>query len=296
VSVEAFAKINLGLVLVGKRVDGYHDIETVFQSVSLADTVVLEPMDGRDTVKLKVDSPSIPDGAKNLAWMAAEAVCTAFGCPRVAIDLTKRIPVSAGLGGGSADAAAVLVGMDALFGLDATKQELAELAVGLGSDVSFMLSGGTALGTGRGDRLERLPALGGVWFVLVTPRFAVSASEAYGMARIGLTERGNFVRVNCLAVREGDIPMLAKGLRNDLEAGVVSAHPEIARAREALIEEGALAVVMSGSGPTVVGMVESETAGKDVASRLEGRGHDIHVVAPIGVGQRVTRIEDTAGG
>ena len=155
-----------------------------------------------------------------------------------------------------------------------------------------MLSGGTALGTGRGESLERLPALSAVWFVLATPRFGVSAADAYRMARIGLTEALSFTRVNCLAVREGDIPTLAKGLRNDLEAGVVSACPEGARVKEAMLSHGALAAVMSGSGPTVVGLVEDEAAGQSIASRLSGRGWDIHVVAPIDAGQSVTMIED----
>jgi len=292
VSVEAFAKINLGLSVTASRPDGYHDIETLFQSVSLADTLALRPLEGSSGVSLRVQGFSVPDGADNLAWRAAEATRAAFGCPGVSIDLTKRIPVAAGLGGGSADAAAVLVGMDALFAIGAPRGRLLDVAIALGSDVPFMLSGGTALGTGRGEGLERLPALSGIWFVLVTPRFGVSAGDAYRMARIGLTEAHSFIRVNCLAVREGDIPMLAKGLRNDLEPGVVSVYPEVARVKEALLAEGALAAVMSGSGPTVVGLVKDEPSGQSMLTRLAGRGWDIHVVAPMDVGQRVTPIEN----
>ncbi|MFH1690085.1 MAG: 4-(cytidine 5'-diphospho)-2-C-methyl-D-erythritol kinase [Candidatus Eisenbacteria bacterium] len=292
VSVEAFAKINLGLAVTGVRPDGYHDIETVYQSVSLCDTVVLGPLEGPHRVSLTVHGSSLPDGPDNLAWRAAEAARATFGCGGVSIELTKRIPVAAGLGGGSADAAAVLVGMDALFDLRAPADALLDLAASIGSDVPFMLSGGTALGTGRGEKLERLPALVGVWFVLAAPRFGVSAGEAYGIPRIGLTEAASFTRVNCLAVREGDIPTLAKGLRNDLEAGVASAYPEVARVKEALLEQGALAAVMSGSGPTVVGLVPDEATGKDMASRLARCDVDIHVVAPIDVGQSVTRVDD----
>lgn len=292
VSVEAFAKINLGLAVVGARGDGYHDIETVFQSVSLADTVVLRPHSGPGPVALSVTGSAVSDGPDNLAWRAAEAMRGEFECGGVSIELTKRIPVAAGLGGGSADAAGVLVGMDRLFELGASDSSLEQLGASLGSDVPFMLSGGTALGTGRGERLERLPALSGVWFVLVTPRFGVSAGEAYGIPRIGLTEPASFIRVNCLAVRERDIQRLAKGLRNDLEAGVVSAYPEIARIKELLLDEGALAAMMSGSGPTVVGLVRDEAAGKDIASRLAGRDVDIHVVAPIEAGQSVSLISD----
>lgn len=292
VSVEAFAKINLGLAVTGRRADGFHDIETLFQSVSLSDTVVLGRSSGPEPVSLRVVGAELEAGPENLAWRAALKARSAFGCPGVSIELRKRIPIAAGLGGGSADAAAVLVGVNDLFGLGAPAATLADLGATIGSDVPFMLSGGTAFGSGRGDRLERLPALTGVWFVLVTPHFGVSAGEAYGIPRIGLTERASFIRVNCSAVREGDIPTLAKGLRNDLEAGVASVYPEVARVREALLEAGALGVVMSGSGPTVVGLVADETTGKDIASRLERRDVDIHVVAPIDFGQRVTRISD----
>ncbi len=289
VSVEAFAKINLGLAVTAARADGYHDIETLFQSVSLSDTLALAPLPRPLRVSLSVHGLSVPGGPENLAWRAAEAALAEFGCPGVSIDLTKRIPVAAGLGGGSADAAAVLVGVDALFDIGAPRDRLLGVAATLGSDVPFMLSGGTALGTGRGENLERLPALSGVWFVLATPRFGVSAGDAYRMARIGLTEPVSFIRVNCLAVREGDIPTLAKGLRNDLEAGVVSACPEVARVKDALLEQGALAAVMCGSGPTVLALVKDEQAGESISTRLAGRGWDIHVVAPIDVGQRVTR-------
>ncbi|MCK4512386.1 4-(cytidine 5'-diphospho)-2-C-methyl-D-erythritol kinase [bacterium] len=292
VSVEAFAKINLGLAVTGARADGYHDIETVFQSVSLSDTLALRPLGSSSGVSLSVHGLSVPDGPDNLAWRAAEAALAEFGCPGVSIDLTKRIPVAAGLGGGSADAAAVLVGVNALFAIGAPRETLLGVAAGLGSDVPFMLSGGTALGTGRGENLEPLPALSGVWFVLATPRFGVSAGDAYRMARIGLTEPLSFIRVNCLAVREGDILTLAKGLRNDLEAGVVSAYPEVGRVKEALLAQGALAAVMSGSGPTVIGLVKDEPAGQSMLTRLAGRGWDIHVVAPIDVGQRVTASEN----
>ncbi len=295
VRVEAFAKINLGLAVTAVRPDGYHDIETLFQSVSLSDTLALAPLKGPGRVSLEVRGIRVPSGADNLAWRAAEAVLGEFGCPGVSIDLTKRIPVAAGLGGGSADAAAILVGMDALFDIRAPRDTLVGLAGGLGSDVPFMLSGGTALGTGRGEDLERLPTLGGVWFVLATPRFGVSAGDAYRTARIGLTGPVSFIRVNCSAVRERDIPTLAKGLRNDLEAGVAFACPEVARVKEALLEQGAVAAVMSGSGPTVVGLVEDEPSGQSIASRLAGRGWEIHVVAPIDVGQSVTPIEDEPG-
>jgi 4-diphosphocytidyl-2-C-methyl-D-erythritol kinase len=157
-----------------------------------------------------------------------------------------------------------------------------------------MLTGGTAHGTGRGERLVALPALSGLWFVLATPDFGVSAAEAYETARIGLTGPRSFIRVNCSAIREGDVSALLAGLRNDLEAGVVSARPEVAVVKHALQDAGALAAVMSGSGPTVIGAVETEDKGRSIASRLAGRDWDINVVAPTGTGLRITGSETEA--
>ena len=148
----------------------------------------------------------------------------------------------------------------------------------------FMLEGGTVMATGRGEKMERLPALGGLALVLATPPFAVSAADAYRRVRIGLTDAVSFIRVNCSAIREGDIPSLLAGLRNDLEAGVVSACPEVAAAKSALLEGGARAAVMSGSGPTVFGVADSVAEGERIASRLTGRGWSIHVVEPIDCG------------
>ncbi len=285
VRVEAHAKINLGLAVMARRRDGYHDIDTVFQTVSLADGVTLES--GGGAVSLDVSGIPVPGGAENLACRAAVAVREQRGCPGVRIRLEKRIPVGAGLGGGSADAAAVLVGMNELFKLGLSGADLEKLALSLGSDVPFLIGGGTAHGRGRGEKLEKLPALRGVCFVLVTPGFEVSAGDAYRWARIGLTQRGEFTKLRCSAIQEGNVRGLVQALRNDLEAGVVCVYPEVATVREALLETDVLGAVMSGSGPTVVGIADSEEVAEVVASRLSGRGWTIHVAEPIDAGCRI---------
>jgi 4-diphosphocytidyl-2-C-methyl-D-erythritol kinase len=179
--------------------------------------------------------------------------------------------------------------MNELYSIGADAGELKELGLKIGSDVPFMLTGGTAYGQGRGEILEKLPALRGVTMVLVTPPFGVSAASAYASTRIGLTGKDRFIRVNCSAIREGDVDRLAGGLRNDLETGVVSACPEIAEIRTALLREGAVCAVMSGSGPTVIGLARSRDRGERIAARLAGRGWTINVVAPIDVGLRLSR-------
>lgn len=288
VVVEVYAKINLGLAVVGRRGDGYHDIDTLFQTVSLADTLAIEsgPADG---ISLGVEGARVPEGPSNLAWAAAAAVLERTGCPGVSIALKKRIPVAAGLGGGSADAAAVLVGMNELFGLKLGLSDLREIGLKIGSDVPFLVRGGTARGRGRGEKIDQLPPLRGAWFVLVTPETAVTAGAAYASARIGLTESQEFIRLNRSAIQDGDVPGLAKRVRNDLEAGVVLSCPDVATIERLLVDLGALGAVMSGSGPTVVGIADSEELASRVASRLSGRDWRIHVVEPIDAGCRITR-------
>ena len=290
VRVEAHAKVNLGLEVLGRRADGYHDIDTIFQTISLSDTLTVSPtLAGTEEPSLEVEGHPVPLDASNLAVLAARAVMERTGCPAPALALTKRIPVGAGLGGGSADAAAVLVGMNELYGLALEVEVLAELALGIGSDVPFLLSGGTARGGGRGELLERLPAVSGLCFVLVTPDFEVRAAEAYLRARIGLTRQGSFTKLNCSAIQNGDFRALVRGLGNDLEAGVVSSYPEVGRVKARLIELGVLAAVMSGSGPTVLGVTTREEEASGIASRLEGRGWQVHVAEPIETGCTIVR-------
>jgi len=288
VVLRVHAKINLGLAVVRRRPDGYHDIDTLFQTVSLADTVTVEPAPGRE-ISLAVEGDGVPSGPSNLAWAAASAVIERTGSPAVAISLTKRIPVAAGLGGGSADAAGVMVGMNELFGLGLSLSDLRGIGLAVGSDVPFLVGGGTARGRGRGEDVEQLPALRGAWFVLVTPAVEVSAASAYRAARIGLTQSAELIRLNRSAIQDGDVPGLARRLRNDLEAGVVLSCPDVATIKARLRDLGVIGAVMSGSGPTVVGVADSEEAATAAASRLTGRDWRVYVVEPIDAGCRIVR-------
>jgi 4-diphosphocytidyl-2-C-methyl-D-erythritol kinase len=286
ITLDAHAKVNLGLAVLARRGDGYHEIDSVLQTISLADGVRLDGP--RGTVSLTAEGADIPWDATNLAWRAAEAVIRATSCPAVGISLSKNIPVAAGLGGGSADAAAVLVGMNALWDLGLDEDELLALASSIGSDVPFLVFGGTARARGRGEVLERLRPVTGVWFVLATPQAHVSAADAYVSARIGLTESQNLTKVILSAIQSARTEDLARGLLNDLEAGVVRWCPEVAAAREALEAAGAVGVVMSGSGPTVFGLARSQEEARGIASRLAGRGFDIHVEEPVDTGSLIT--------
>ena len=291
VTIEAHAKVNLGLEVVAKRPDGFHDIDTIFQTVSLSDTVVLDSGTALASVVLTTAGHPVPTDAGNLAVRAADLLRERKGCPAPAIHLTKRTPVGAGLGGGSADAAAVLAGMNELYGLGLALSDLEALALEIGSDVPYLIRGGTSRGRGRGEILDPLPALSGLWFVLVTPPFEVSAAEAYRKTRIRLTGRRGFTRLNCSAIQNGDSEALVRGLRNDLEAGVVLSYPEVGRVRNRLSELGVLVAVMCGSGPTVMGVTTTEEEAARIASELHGREWQVHIAEPIDTGCRIVTKE-----
>ena len=284
--LRAHAKVNLGLRVVARRADGFHDIDTIFQTVSLADAIVMERRaDSR--VTLCARGLVVPAGPENLAVRAAALVVDRTGCPGVSIELDKRIPVAAGLGGGSADAAAVLVGMNHLLNLGVEAAGLREMALELGSDVPFLIEGGTARGRGRGEILDPLRPLDEIAFVLVVPQIAIRASEAYALARIGLTESDAFTRLNCSAIQDGELPGQLADLRNDLEEGQVRSHPEIGRVKRTLLDAGALTAVMSGSGPAVVALVRSEEEAGVVASRVPQCGWVVLAVQPVVVGAQI---------
>jgi 4-diphosphocytidyl-2-C-methyl-D-erythritol kinase len=263
--LSAAAKVNLALEVLSKRADGYHEIATVMQAVDLSDRLTLEDA---DTSALLTRAPGVPSDATNLALRAALALREAAGVDRgVRITLDKRIPVAAGLGGGSADAAAVLVGLNRLWGLRWPGPRLAEVAVTLGMDVPFFLRGGAALATGRGDVLEPLVG-GGLALVLVNPRFESRTAEAYGRVTPDMLTDGRRVKGLVEALQSRRAARVATSLYNGLEAAVAPHHPEIGRMRAALLAAGALGAVMSGSGPTVVGVARSFEHARQLRARL----------------------------
>ncbi|MBK9968206.1 MAG: 4-(cytidine 5'-diphospho)-2-C-methyl-D-erythritol kinase [Holophagales bacterium] len=255
---EAFAKVNRSLVVLGKRPDGYHELDTLFQAVGLTDRLTFEESDG---LTLDVDDPSIPAGAENLVLRAARALAEAAGIrPRAAITLEKRIPSGGGLGGGSADAAVTLLGLSALWKLDLPLDLLARVGGALGSDVPFFLHGGTARGLGRGERIEPLPDLPPQAVVLVMPPFPVSTPAVFRRLEAPAWDgRGGW------ALGAGDAPD-----RNDLEPAAEALFPALRDVREALERAGAARARLSGSGSTVFGLFPDLAAATEGARRLEG--------------------------
>jgi 4-diphosphocytidyl-2-C-methyl-D-erythritol kinase len=260
------AKVNLALDVLGKRSDGYHEIATVMQTVDLFDRLTLE---AAPTISLETDDPALPTDERNLIVRAAVLLREAAGVERGArIRLRKRIPVAAGLGGGSSDAAATLWGLDRLWGLRWPRARLLGLAGELGMDVPFFLTGGPALATGRGERVERLSRAGSHALVLVNPRVPLSTREVYQRVPPGWRAEPSGARgvVEALATRNA--ARVGAALTNHLEAFVAPCFPPVDRMKAALMAAGALGSVMSGSGPTVFGVARSLDHARQIRQRI----------------------------
>lgn len=279
-AVKAFAKINLTLLVRGRRADGYHDLESVMQQLELHDR--LEFVIAEHDISLVTDSAEVPAGSDNLIVQAADLLRRRSGCRWGArIRLIKRIPVAAGLGGGSADAAAALLGLNGLWGLGFPMDALMEMGARLGSDVPFCLLGGTALARGRGEILEELPPAPPMGVVLVKPHFGVSAAAVYRrFDELPASVAGDTASL-LQGLKEGDFEAVAEGLRNDLEPATFSMHPELPELKDRLTAAGA-AALMAGSGPTIFGLVRSPEEAEEVARRLQKPELDVWVTGTPG--------------
>ncbi|MFH1313382.1 MAG: 4-(cytidine 5'-diphospho)-2-C-methyl-D-erythritol kinase [Candidatus Eisenbacteria bacterium] len=249
--VHCNAKVNLYLRILGKRDDGYHDIETVYHSISLHDTLTLKRADSGFSISS--DHPDVPLDMSNLALKAAARVLEGSS-HGVSLTLEKRIPIGAGLGGGSADAAGALVGTDRLFETDCSREELEAMAEELGQDVKFMLRGGCAQGKGRGDELSPLPCLPALSLVLVIPPVTVQTGWAYDSFKTGLTREGTDLTMIASALEKGDVTSLCKLLHNDFESLIFDRFPFLREVKQELLRSGAEGVLMSGSGPVIYGI------------------------------------------
>lgn len=288
--VSAYAKLNLGLKIVGRRSDGYHDILSVFQTIDLCDSLSFEEIAAGHT-EVVCSDPALPVGPENLAYQAVEALREATGFGRgVRVFLTKRIPAEAGLGGGSADAAAVLRVLNNEWGVGMSDGRLGEMAAGIGSDVPFLLRSGTAVASGRGEVLRYVPWPSEVRYVLVHPPFTVSTGWAYQRASerisLALTGRSKYVNfLNSIA----DSPICAHDLfacvENDFEAVVAEAWPVLCDIRRALRETGADVCCLTGSGSVMYGAFFDVAAANRAAASLRQEGHRVFLCRPLIVGR-----------
>lgn len=262
VRLSSYCKVNLCLEILGRRDDGYHELSTIFQTVSLADYLTLQV--GGRRLEIRVPGAGAPAGPDNLAWRAAEAYRHLRGWPDgLRIELHKRVPAGAGLGGGSSNAAAMLNGLGMLDDQPPDRAELLRLAAELGSDVAFFLEGGTALGRGRGERLQPLPTPGNCWLVLTRPELHISTAEAYGLLEAGDFSDGARAEAMAETLRRGTGgEAMAEHVFNGFTRALVARWPQLAALTEALTKAGALAPAISGSGSAAFGLfADAEGAG-----------------------------------
>ena len=283
ITIRAHAKINLDLRVLGRRPDGFHELRTVFQAISLHDTITCVPREGPFAIECA--TAGVPLDRSNLVWRAAEKLWTALrrtGPLRdVVVRLDKRIPLQAGLGGGSADAAATLMALARTWRVPLKPVQLTDVAATLGADVPFFLAGGTALGLGRGDEIYPLADLPRHWIVLLIPGFGVSSGDAYRWydeerepGRAPAPREAQYV--------PGPWPSRAAQMINDLETAIAHHHPEIDQMKAALRRAGALAAAMTGSGSTVFGLFQKRSDALRAVERLSGSGWQVLLTESLG--------------
>lgn len=269
---RAYAKINIGLDVLRRRADGYHEVKMIMQTVDIYDELVLERRK-EPGIELRMDNSELPSGGDNLICRAADLLFREKKITGgVNISLTKRIPIAAGMAGGSADAAAALRGVNELFDLGYSLTELQALGVGLGADIPYCLAGGTMLSEGIGEILTPLPAPPAAHLVIAKPDINVSTAFVYGNLHADRLAWHPDIDGMIAALQKGDLDGITGRLGNVLETVTVKAHPVIEQIKELLRKQGAENALMSGSGPTVFGIFkEKETAARAAEAVERGR-------------------------
>ena len=269
--LKAYGKINLGLDVVRKREDGYHEVRMVMQTVNLYDKITMERTN-EPGIQTETNLPYVPDGEGNLAYRAAKMLAAEFGIEDgIMIRIKKFIPVAAGMAGGSTDAAAVLVGMNRMFNLGLSRKELMKRGVKLGADVPYCIMRGTALSEGIGEILTELPPAPQCHIVLAKPQVAVSTKVVYGKLRANELTADQHPDIDGMveAIKNEDLDGVISRLGNVLETVTVPDHPEIAKIKEIMMENGADGALMSGSGPTVFGIYKDKKAAEKTCEVLK---------------------------
>jgi|SRR5690625_4108867 len=275
---KAPAKINLSLDVLHKRPDGFHEIEMVMTMVDLFDRLELSVLHS-DTIIISSQAGYIPLDEKNLAFQAAKLIKERYNVRQgVYIHLDKRIPVSAGLAGGSSDAAAALRGLNRLWNLNISNEELKQLGAELGSDVPFCVTGGTALAKGRGEQLTPLPSPPPCWVILVKPSVHVSTADVYKRVNTQHLQAEPFTPKLVEAIHMRDFSRMCHSMGNALEQVTLHRHPQVAHLKTMMQRLGAEGALMSGSGPTVFGLVSKETRARRIYNGLRGFCKNVHVV------------------
>lgn len=271
IGIEAPAKINLFLEVLGKRSDGYHEIETVMQEIDIVDYLEFEEID--EGIRLECENSSIPLNEHNLVYKAAELVLRECGIKKgVLVRLEKRIPVGAGLGGGSSDAAATLKALNLLWGIGLNDVELMELAARLGSDVAFFIKGKTALCKGRGEKVYPIEVKSELNYLVVFPNVEISTTSIYGNLKIGLTKNRKDVSFFLKSMDRPDVANIGKLLFNRLEETIFSLYPNLLHIKSILKRYSFFGLLVSGSGSAIYGLCSNRKQAELIRNQIELRG------------------------
>jgi len=277
--LQSPAKINLYLKVLKKRKDGYHQIKTVFERINLFDDIQLRKrLDSK--IKITCSHPDVPRNSRNLMYKAVELIRGDFN-KDIGLDirLKKRIPVASGLGGGSSNAASVLLGLNRFWKLGLNNKDLLSYARKIGSDVPFFISGKSfALGTGRGDRIQNIPNLRPMWHILVVPRKKLSAKEIYSSLNLTLTKNRDNVNMLIHALRKLNLSQVKKYVKNDLEKAASKIFPKLFQIKEKLKKAGIDIQSLSGSGPAIFGILGSRKEAETKARSLRSKSWQVFVV------------------
>ncbi|MGI6071780.1 MAG: 4-(cytidine 5'-diphospho)-2-C-methyl-D-erythritol kinase [Lachnospiraceae bacterium] len=267
VRLIAYGKINIGLDVIGRRNDGYHSVRMIMQTVDICDYVTVAKK--RSGITVGCDDPLVPGLEDNIAWKAAKLITDKYGLREgVNIFIEKNIPVAAGMAGGSTDAAAVITGMNRLFGLNMSREEQDEIAMKIGADVPFCLRRGTYLAEGLGEKLTALKDMPEAGILVVTPPFEISTKEVYAaLDSIDNPERPDIDGM-CEAIGRNSLTLIAERMGNILEQVTGRMHPIIGEIKREMINAGAMVSMMTGSGPTIFGLFESNETAAEAVSRF----------------------------
>ncbi|MCR5835559.1 MAG: 4-(cytidine 5'-diphospho)-2-C-methyl-D-erythritol kinase [Lachnospiraceae bacterium] len=271
--IKAYGKINLGLDVIRKREDGYHDLDMIMQSVGVYDDVIIKDTENVGEITVETDQFVLENNKDNLAYRAAKLLMDEFHIKAgVSIYIYKRIPVAGGMAGGSSDCAATLKGVNELFELGLSEKELRERGVKLGADVPYCIMGGTAIARGIGDDLTKLPDAPQCHLIIAKPPVSVSTAYVYGRIRPDeITKRPDIEKI-AESIRESDLKKMAGLLHNVMEDVTVGDYPIIKEIEKVMLENGALNSIMSGSGPTVFGIFDDGGKAEEAMKQLEESG------------------------
>lgn len=271
IEIKAMAKVNLGLDVIRRRANGYHDVKMIMQTVNLYDTLTLTKIE--EGIRITSNTGELPLNEDNLIYKAARQLMEYTGKTMgVSIELDKKIPIAAGMAGGSTDAAATLLGLNELYNLNLTKEALAQVGVKIGADVPYCIYGGTCLSEGIGEVLTKLPDAPDCYLVIAKPPISVSTKYVYENLHIENVTKHPDIDGMISAIRDGDTDGVINRMENVLENVTIKRYPQIAAIKESLLANGARGALMSGSGPTVFGIFGTENEAKHALFNVQKTG------------------------